>query len=546
MRKNYLITLALSTLFLTQCEVYREGCTDPYADNYNVAADINDGSCTYTIDITDSDCESASEGNLVITNETGETLLLYCNVNEDSSEEYTPITCIPANTEEFITYISSDGNTVYTLQIWKASSVDDQSQPDLSNVYRQWSVALANNTMEEERASWLITDSDANLSSGTLIFSYPETDENDQEVIYQVDVYLNSKTGSRIATLQPGADNKVTSVDYGIHYLYFYYWYSDPNSASDDITEIGWNEVSGVVVNAEHESVSINIPTYESTVGKYGYLKVFNTSDEPISVYADDDLIENIAKVDGSTDGLSIIPSQNSTSFVIPEDNYAITGKSYDGSTSIVTFKSMDIIDADTAICWIGEKMQEVSIINNTDSELYIYSIDDEYLGKIIEAESSSGTFLVKATYDSLVAISSDKTQKITVNTSLNIEIDSLIDYDSQEFTITSAWDQNNSNYYISPDIDNSESTSMTATLFNSTNITLNFEYKVSSEYNYDMFSFSIDGETQLKDISGETEWISYSTSLSSGSHTIKWTYTKDSMFSVGDDNVIIRNISVE
>ncbi len=546
MRRIYLVTLALSTLFFTQCEVYREGCTDPYAENYDVAADINDGSCTYTIDITDSDCESASEGNLVITNETTEALLLYVNVAEESSEDYEPITCIPASTEDFLVNTSSDGNTIYTLQIWKADDVDDQSHPDLSNVYRQWSVALANNTDEADRANWIITDSDANSSSGTLILSYPDTDEDNQEVIYQVDVYLNSKTGSRIASLQPGAANKVTSVDYGIHYLYFYYWYSDPNSSSDEITEIGWNEASGIVINAEHESVSIDIPTYESTIGKYGFLKVFNVSDEPISVYADDDLIENIAKVDGSTDGLSIIPSQNSTSFVIPEDNYAITGKSYDGSTSIITFKAMDIIDSDTAICWIGAKMQEVSVTNNTDSELLIYSIDKEYLGKIVEAGSGSGTFQIKASYDSLIVISSDKTKKLTIGAGSNIEVDSLIGYESQELSITSSWDVNSTNYYISPDIDNSESTSMIATLYSSSDVTLTFEYKVSSEYNYDMFSFSIDGTTKLSDISGETEWLSYSASIKSGSHILTWTYTKDSMFSVGDDNVEIRNISIE
>ena len=36
--------------YLATCPVIVPGCTDPAADNYNPAANQNDGSCTYTVE----------------------------------------------------------------------------------------------------------------------------------------------------------------------------------------------------------------------------------------------------------------------------------------------------------------------------------------------------------------------------------------------------------------------------------------------------------------------------------------------------------------
>lgn len=542
MNKFTIIILALTTLLFTQCEVYREGCMDPNAKNYDVAADVDDGSCEYEIDPSSFDCYPAIEGNLSVNNETNELLFLYTNVNGVSEE----ISCIPANAENFILNIQNHPNSVYTLQVWKASSILNTETPDINNVYRQWSVALSSNTASENRATWTITDNDQNRSSGTLALSYPEYDEYNQKIIYQVDVFLNSQTGSRLASLQPGYANTPVSIDYGVHYLYFRYWYSDPNSSSGEITEIGWDEINDIVINAEHKSANITIPVFYSIVGKYGQIKVNNTTNSAISIYANDQLIEKIAKVEGSADGLSIIPSNNSTTFLIPEGTYTISAKTIDGTTTIASYKAVNNTANETTEIVVGIKHKDISITNSTTETLMLFSETGTYLGKTIAPGSSSGSFSVNAEYDSLVVITPDKTKKKKIAAELNVTVSSLENYITEDLSITNSWDAISSGHYVSPDIGHNESTSMTATLINTSTVLLSFEYKVSSEYDYDIFSFSIDGSKQINADSGTTEWKNFSVNISPGTHTLEWNYAKDEMFDIGNDNVEIRGISID
>src|SRR5262249_5426172 len=62
---------------------------------------------------------------------------------------------------------------------------------------------------------------------------------------------------------------------------------------------------------------------------------------------------------------------------------------------------------------------------------------------------------------------------------------------------------------------------------------TLNFWWKVSSEQFFDYLNFYIDS-TQQAGISGETHWQYQSFPVGSGTHTLKWTYQKDSTVSAG------------
>jgi len=64
---------------------------------------------------------------------------------------------------------------------------------------------------------------------------------------------------------------------------------------------------------------------------------------------------------------------------------------------------------------------------------------------------------------------------------------------------------------------------------------TLSFYWKVSSEYRFDYLRFYIDGVQQAK-ISGSVDWQQQIFSIGSGSHTLKWTYTKDYSVSQGSD----------
>ena len=65
---------------------------------------------------------------------------------------------------------------------------------------------------------------------------------------------------------------------------------------------------------------------------------------------------------------------------------------------------------------------------------------------------------------------------------------------------------------------------------------TLSFDYKVSSEGNYDKLLFIVDGSTVLA-VDGEKGWTTYTyTASSAGEHTFKWDYRKDYSYASGSD----------
>lgn len=531
---GFILTAAF---FLTTCEVQRMGCTDPRAVNYDVSADIDDNTCIYEGDVDDGDCKPHLDGNLSITNLTDEILYLYHDANLGLFK------CIPANAEDFIVNIPNGELGIRKLQIWMAKDVTDKDNPDINTVYRQWSVALSNTIAPEERANWIITNSDENNASGTLELSYPALDDYGQEVIYQVDVMLNSKTGAKLASLQPGANAKKVSIDYGAHYLYFRYWYSDPNSSTGEIVELGWLQGEVVVINAEHQVDQIAIPFFYSAVGKFGELLIYNRSTKPLTIYANDALIESIAKVDGSTEGLSIIPASASTKFLIPVNTYTFTAKSIDGSSTVVTFQNIDILQNETAVKEAGITHQTISMLNYTNETLLLYNFNDDYLGSAMASGERSGNFLVPATLDSVKVMTADKSKMKRLHVSEDT-IQNLEDYSAVSLDIISPWTYIGNATYQSPDIDDNQTTTMTATLTNNQSVALSFDYKVSSEAGFDSFSFSINGVDHISNQNGEIDWTEFSVDIAPGTHTLVWKYQKDNLQSDGTDNVEIRNIS--
>lgn len=72
----------------------------------------------------------------------------------------------------------------------------------------------------------------------------------------------------------------------------------------------------------------------------------------------------------------------------------------------------------------------------------------------------------------------------------------------------------------------------------------LGFRWKVSSEAGKDLLSLVVDGVV-VESISGETSWVSKSVSLTPGTHSVEWRYSKDSSMSAGLDTGWVDNVSV-
>lgn len=81
-----------------------------------------------------------------------------------------------------------------------------------------------------------------------------------------------------------------------------------------------------------------------------------------------------------------------------------------------------------------------------------------------------------------------------------------------------------------------STDSSVTLTLTMQAGETLSFDFKVSSEQNYDKFSFNVNGAKQF-DRSGEVDWTNFVyTAQSAGEYTFVWKYSKDYSVASGSD----------
>jgi len=72
---------------------------------------------------------------------------------------------------------------------------------------------------------------------------------------------------------------------------------------------------------------------------------------------------------------------------------------------------------------------------------------------------------------------------------------------------------------------------------------TLSFWWKVSSEPAYDYLEFYLDGIMQNGRISGEVDWAQQTYSLTAGSHTLRWRYSKDEWVSAGQDRAWVDQV---
>ncbi len=84
-------------------------------------------------------------------------------------------------------------------------------------------------------------------------------------------------------------------------------------------------------------------------------------------------------------------------------------------------------------------------------------------------------------------------------------------------------------------DIDDSQTTSISITRDVSQPSNISFYWKVDSEQGWDYLRFFIDDQ-EIANITGNQDWALFQTEVPIGTHTFKWSYTKDSSVSQGSD----------
>ncbi|MCX6584743.1 MAG: C25 family cysteine peptidase, partial [Candidatus Aminicenantes bacterium] len=164
-------------------------------------------------------------------------------------------------------------------------------------------------------------------------------------------------------------------------------------------------------------------------------------------------------------------------------------------------------------------------------------------------AQNPTVTYNTVGTYDVTLTASnasgSDQELKvdyITVTSAPTDDIAEGVDY-AATFTKSgnANWAKVTDVYYYGGDsaksgaIGNSQSTTIETSVTVASTQAVKFYWKVSSEANYDYLRFYIDG-VQKNQISGTVDWTQVSNNIAAGTHTLKWTYSKDASTVGGSD----------
>lgn len=334
MKKNLVHLLFLSLLFMGSCELIQD---DPPKEFIPDEADPS--------------------GNLLIINNSGERLVLY-------KDEYI-VKKIPASATDYLVNIPNPGEGTIELDLYLWEDVQlDPNNPDPQKVFKKWLVPLANSTDIEERATWHISGATQYTNVATINLSYyGGTDEF-------VDVFLNGRTGAKIASLMPGQQNKKVGVDYGNYTLHYLYWFSDQNS-NQGFEERGWIEnqiVDGeeypiwLVLNENRKDVTIIIPhlgSAQSSGMKYGNMHITNMTPEPVQIFAGDRMIEDVCFLEhGIPENLSTLDAYGDYVFILPiygedvtEADYIMSAKHLTNGSTIESATIKVIVDEE--VQWI-------------------------------------------------------------------------------------------------------------------------------------------------------------------------------------------------
>ncbi len=154
-------------------------------------------------------------------------------------------------------------------------------------------------------------------------------------------------------------------------------------------------------------------------------------------------------------------------------------------------------------------------------------------------------TVMVDGQVFGAATVSVNVVEDTSLRDALNVENGTLA-FSTSEVYPFEAVQEGDRHYVRSTNNGVSNSTSTLTTVVNmEAGETLSFEYKYSSENNYDWYTFRVNGQ-QVQHLSGtnNNNWNTYTfTAPSAGAYTFVWEYSKDVSVNNGDDCVKIDNV---
>ena len=335
-----------------------------------------------------------TEGNIYIVNQSQNSLLFYYQ----NAGKPTLLKRIPANADNatsvspFLVHVPTDGNESKVLEIWREDQVGNILEPS-TEAYRKWTVVLSAQTDDEsKRYVWVVKDGTSS-GTGSVSFTYDSLMPNGLDNNYSVDVFLDSKTGSKIASIAPGTTDKQIGLEYDTYRLYFRYWFSDPNFYNGDVKEIGWKQNdTSVTLNASFDQEDVEVPAYwNSKVGKTANLHVNNLTKDTVTLYNGTQLIEESVISNQSTANISNLPGNRGYTLEVHENQYTLIARQYSDNAKL-SERQVELI-ANYDFTWnVGEEstMVDVSVTNNTDKKISVHNqLDGTYLGYVIDSGST-------------------------------------------------------------------------------------------------------------------------------------------------------------
>ena len=205
------------------------------------------------------------------------------------------------------------------------------------------------------------------------------------------------------------------------------------------------------------------------------------------------------------------------------------------GRTATVAFNRVPDNANQYELVWTCAN-ERIAAVNGNDRKVYI-------LGVGIGSTTVTCTVMVNGEVYGTATVAVTVIEDASLRDALNVEGGSLAFSSGEEYPF--AAEEGEGRFYVRSTNNGQSNTvsTLTTAIRMEAGETLTFEYKYSSETNYDFYNFYVNG-TQLQHLSGQSSWETYTyTAPSSGTYTFEWTFQKDPSVDGGDDCVKIDNV---